>query len=429
MLRDVAESAVSVVGQQAVAANVGDQDVGETVGVEVSDGCSLSKPVADQSGLAGDVDKTTSGVVEQAVDICLLFVPGVENSSLGQKQVRPAVLVEVDSGSTASSHFEHEAGAVVGGVSTVEIPETHPGPVSLVFKADVDIVDATGDRLARGVGGPVGQWQVRQVDGCDGVGIAKRAFGLERGETRRQSVDCLDSPRLGFGLLVSLLSCPECPAVCFPDQPQFLGNFGHDLQFAQSLGCPGSGDPGGVTIDFSGSFQKGFGFGFAVELGQHLAELVVGLVMIGVPPDSLPEAASGDFRLVNAGGKPPQRTPHSWMVAGRIGKISEPGEKSCVVSGLQQNAGEHRLRFGQVRTQCDGFLEQFLGESEVLVPESHPGHRDERGGVVGITVVKPLDDLRFDKTPFADGQDLQVQGVEIVLPADRDPRRDGFPAP
>ena len=97
----------------------------------------------------------------------------------------------------------------------------------------------------------VGQRQVGQVDAGDRVGVVKRADGLERGESGGEADDGLGGPGLGLGFLGSFLTGPKCPAVRFPDQPQFLGHLGDDLQFAQSLRCPGGGDAGGVAVDLA----------------------------------------------------------------------------------------------------------------------------------------------------------------------------------
>ena len=96
---------------------------------------------------------------------------------------------------------------------------------------------------------------------------------------------------------------------------------------------------------------------------------------------------------------------------------------------MDQDAGEHRLRLGQIRTQCHGSLQNLLSQPEVLVAQCHPGHRNQRGGIVGIPIVEPLDNVWFNETSFCNSENLQVQGIEIVLAADGDTRRDGLPSP
>ena len=357
-----------------------------------------------------------------------LGIPLVEDSALGQEQVGPAVLVEVYHCRPASGHLEHVRGPVAGGVASVEVAEADACGLSLVLERDLDISHRVGGDGARVAGEPFGQGECFEVDAGDGVGRGEGADWFECFDERCQPPGHLVGPGLRPGLFGPLLLGPDRPAVGFPDQPQFVGELGHDLQFTEPFRGPERVDAGDVAIEPPGPLKKWPGVLFAAELDQDESELVVGLVVVGIVRDRFPEAAGGDPGLVSGGGKASQGGPDSRVRPGRLGQLGEPVQEPRIVSGLQQHVGEHRLSFGEVRIECHRIVQQFQGQFEVLVSQCGPGHRDQRGGVLGVALVKSVHELRLDDATIADGQDLQVQRVEVVLSADGDPRRDGFPA-
>ena len=123
----VGERAVAVVQIQPVGADVGDEDVGESVIVHVADGNALAVRILEQAGLRGDVGEAAVPEISiQLVQMLGLIVFLRIFGSLSEINVRPAVAVEIDHAHAAAVHLEHLVEPVHLRVVTVDELEGNP---------------------------------------------------------------------------------------------------------------------------------------------------------------------------------------------------------------------------------------------------------------------------------------------------------------
>ena len=98
LLRDPRERAVAVVVEQDVGAVIGQEQIGESVGVVVADGTALAVAVVPAGGRQRHIfEPPVAPIPIEAADVLrLLRVRVLETAAVGQEQIQPAIAIKVD---------------------------------------------------------------------------------------------------------------------------------------------------------------------------------------------------------------------------------------------------------------------------------------------------------------------------------------------
>jgi len=102
--RHVCKGAVSVIAIEHVAPPVTDEEIVEPIIVVVADAAGLAPSAVRKAGTRGDVRECAVPVVSKQV--AREFLLGIETSAVNEKDVKPAIVIEIEERNSAAHFFE-----------------------------------------------------------------------------------------------------------------------------------------------------------------------------------------------------------------------------------------------------------------------------------------------------------------------------------